>query len=85
MATADVDLKPFKPRVDVVRFGQALYEQALYLLEGSVRAKLQGEGVQFANLGSVMESYRQTPRPPHIAPRAWDYLRNSGLKLGGVR
>ena len=83
--TAEIDLKPFKPRVDLVRYGQALHEQALYLLENSPRARLQAEGVVSASMGFASETFGKGARPAHIAPRAWSYIHDGSVRTGGLR
>ncbi|WP_129588700.1 hypothetical protein [Moorella stamsii] len=61
-----------------------MYEQAIWLLEGDERAKLQQAGVAHANIGSLTEIYK--PRhDPAIAPQAWYFLRGPSLKAGGLR
>lgn len=82
LATAERDLAAYQERADPSRFAYAVYEQALWLLQADVRARLQQAGVSEAVLGSSEEVFRQGGRDPFIAPKAWFYLR--GQPKAGV-
>ena len=85
LATAEIDLEPLKARVNSTRYWYAVYEQALFLLEDSPRAKLQAEGVVSASMGFASETFQTGARPAYIAPRAWSYIQDGGMRIGGLR
>lgn len=85
LATAERQLESYKDRVDTARFYYAVYEQALWLLQGDQRGELQQAGVQSMSLGKLSETYKLNGRDPAIAPQAWAYLRGPSLKVGGLR
>lgn len=68
------ELEPYQTKSDPVRFFYAVAEQALWLLEGGSRGKLQQEGVESFGVGGMSESFNLKGRPPYIAPMAWSYL-----------
>lgn len=71
---ANRELEPYREKVDPVRFFYAVCEQAIWLLEGGTRAKLQQDGVKSAGMGRASETFDLKGRPSHIAPFAWSYL-----------
>jgi hypothetical protein len=73
-AQAKRELEPYRGKTNPVRFSYAVAEQALWLLEGNTRSKLQQAGVENASAGGVNESFNLRGRPPDIAPKAWAYL-----------
>lgn len=83
LATAGRDLAAYEERADPSRFAYAVYEQALWLLQADVRAKLQQAGVSQASFGSSQEVFRRGDREPFIAPKAWFYLRGQ-IKTGAL-
>ena len=85
LTQAERQLEPYKGRVDTTRFYYAVYEQALWLLQGDQRGELQQAGVQSMSISKLSESYSLGGRDPAIAPQAWVYLRGPTLKGGGLR
>jgi hypothetical protein len=74
-AQAQRELEPYRGKTNPVRFSYAVAEQALWLLEGNTRSKLQQAGVKNASISGVSESFNLRGRPPNIAPQAWAYLK----------
>lgn len=85
LAQAERQLEPHRDRADTTRFSYAVYEQALFLLQGDERSELQQAGVVSMSVGKLSETYKDTGRDPAIAPQAWAYLRGSSVKGGGLR
>jgi hypothetical protein len=85
LAQAERQLEPYRNRVDGTRFLYAVYEQALWFLQGDKRAELQQAGVQGFSIGSASEQFDTKGRDPNIAPQAWVYLRDGGVKVGQLR
>lgn len=85
LTMAERQLEPYRGRVDGTRFAYAVFEQALWVLQGDQRAELQQAGVVSTSLGSMSENYRLGYRDPTIAPQAWAYLRGPKVKAGALR
>lgn len=84
LATAERQLSPYRNRVDGTRFSYAVFEQALWLLQGDERSELQQAGVVSMTIGSLSETYGNTGRDPTIAPQAWAFIRGPTVKTGGL-
>ena len=86
LAMAERTLADYQRRVDIARYSDAVCEQALWLLQGDVRAELQQAGVTYAMIGGRTTEMYSSRRDPTIAPQAWALLRGpGGPKSGGVR
>lgn len=85
LETAERTLNIYRDRVDSTRFSYAVYEQALWLLQGDQRGELQQAGVQSMSIGKLSEAYALGGRDPSIAPQAWSYLQGPARKAGGLR
>lgn len=86
LAMAERTLADYQYRVEAERYNNALCEQALWLLQGDVRAELQQAGVTYAMIGGRTTEMYSSRRDPTIAPQAWALLRGpGGPKSGGVR
>lgn len=84
LAQAVRQLEPHKDRVDTTRFSYAVFEQALWLLQGDERSELQQAGVVSMSIGSLSETYGNKGRDPIMAPQAWAYIRGPVVKTGGL-
>jgi hypothetical protein len=83
ISTANMQLDSFRFKVDNTRFNYAIYEQAIWLLQGDKRAELQQSGVTSMTMSKLSESY-SARQDPFIAPQAWYYLRGPSIKSGGI-
>ncbi|WP_448807468.1 hypothetical protein [Aminobacterium colombiense] len=79
--TAYVLLEDWQERTNESNFELAIYEEALWILEGA--GESQERGVVSIGLTGISESYDLKGRPPHIAPRAWVFLKR-GSSQGAV-
>lgn len=62
-------------------YEKALYEQALWILDGT--GELQEQGVASFSLSGISQSFDLKGRPAHVAPRAWQFLKR-GRSSGPV-
>ena len=80
--TADRQLKPYYYKLTAENYAYALYEQALWLMSGDARSKLQQAGVTHASVGNAAEDFQLKGRPAHVSPQAWVYCAVSSGKSG---
>lgn len=86
LVQAQRQLESYRCRVNSsAGYSYAVYEQALWLLQGDKRAELQQAGVQGFSVGSMSERFNTKGRDPNIAPQAWAMLRGTGVKAGHLR
>lgn len=74
-------IEDWQERTNATDFELAIYEEILWILEGS--GESQERGVSSISLTGISESYDLKGRPPHIAPRAWVFLKR-GSSHGAV-
>lgn len=79
-------LEPYRQGVSMGRFNYAMYEQALWLLQGDERSKLRKAGVQSYSIGDLSETFagasETSQAPSHISSEAWAFLKTNGVKTG---
>ena len=85
LTQAEIQLEPYRSRVESTRFLYAVCEQAFWLLKGDRRAELQQAGVQGFSVGNLSEQFNTKGRPVTIAPQAWAFLASGGVKAGMIR
>jgi hypothetical protein len=85
LAQAERQLEPYRNRANSTQFFYAVFEQALWLLQGDKRAELQQAGVMGFSVGNISEQFDTKGRRSHIAPGAWIYLQGSGVKAGQIK
>lgn len=86
LSTARRQLEPYRQGVSVSRFAYAVYEQALWLLQGDTRSELRKAGVQSYSIGDISETFSTnnspSQTPANISPDAWAFLKVYGIKTG---
>lgn len=71
--TAQEILTEHQARTIATDYEKALYEQALWILDGT--GELQEQGVSSSSISGISQSFDLKGRPGHIAPRAWQFLK----------
>ncbi len=85
LATAERQIKSLRLKLsyDGTKITHAIYEQAIWLLEGSKRAKLQQEGVKSASMGGMSETFKGG-KDAFISPQARLLLETEMVKAVNI-